>query len=86
MTEIAMVHQTNTGTDNEDTQKKSETAVLESYDAPQLTKTTERKLMAKIDLHILPFLCVLYIMAFLDRYVTYDIWIVKSSQLVQNSC
>lgn len=29
--------------------------------------TTERKLMAKIDLHVLPCLCILYLMAFLDR-------------------
>ena len=35
---------------------------------PPLTKTTERKLMAKIDWHILPCLCVLYLLAFLDRY------------------
>lgn len=37
-------------------------------DLPPLTKTTERKLMAKIDWHILPCLCVLYLLAFLDRY------------------
>jgi hypothetical protein len=29
--------------------------------------TTERKLMTKIDLHLLPVLCVLYLLAFLDR-------------------
>lgn len=34
---------------------------------PPLTATTERKLMAKIDWHILPCLCVLYLLAFLDR-------------------
>ncbi|KAI1928302.1 High-affinity nicotinic acid transporter [Ophidiomyces ophidiicola] len=34
---------------------------------PQLVSTTERKLMAKIDMHILPVLCVLYLLAFLDR-------------------
>ncbi|OJD14892.1 hypothetical protein AJ78_04808 [Emergomyces pasteurianus Ep9510] len=32
-----------------------------------LITTTERKLMAKIDLHLLPVLCVLYLLAFLDR-------------------
>ncbi|PGH10127.1 hypothetical protein AJ80_07578 [Polytolypa hystricis UAMH7299] len=32
-----------------------------------LATTTERKLMAKIDWHILPVLCVLYLLAFLDR-------------------
>lgn len=40
---------------------------VDAYDAPQLTTTTERRLMTKIDLHVLPFLCVLYLMAFLDR-------------------
>lgn len=29
--------------------------------------TTERKLTAKIDLHVVPFLCILYLLAFLDR-------------------
>ncbi|KUL81612.1 hypothetical protein ZTR_11407 [Talaromyces verruculosus] len=39
----------------------------ESIDMPQPTAITEHKLMAKIDLHVLPFLLVLYLMAFLDR-------------------
>lgn len=34
---------------------------------PPLTTTSERRLMAKIDWHILPCLCVLYLLAFLDR-------------------
>ncbi|KAM5444684.1 High-affinity nicotinic acid transporter [Microsporum ferrugineum] len=34
---------------------------------PQLRNTTERKLMAKIDLYILPMLSILYLLAFLDR-------------------
>ncbi|TVY53068.1 putative transporter, partial [Lachnellula suecica] len=29
--------------------------------------TTEKKLMAKIDLRVMPFLCILYLLAFLDR-------------------
>lgn len=29
--------------------------------------TTERKLIAKIDWHVLPYLCILYLLAFLDR-------------------
>jgi hypothetical protein len=29
--------------------------------------TTERKLVAKIDLHVIPFLCIMYLLAFLDR-------------------
>lgn len=40
-------------------------------DVPQLRTTTERKLMAKIDWHVLPVLCVLYLWAFLDRYVEF---------------
>ncbi|RHZ52316.1 putative MFS transporter [Aspergillus thermomutatus] len=39
----------------------------ESADLPPLTTTTERKLMAKIDWHIVPCLCVMYLLAFLDR-------------------
>ncbi|RAH68261.1 putative MFS transporter [Aspergillus aculeatinus CBS 121060] len=34
---------------------------------PRLTSTTERKLMAKIDWHIVPCLCIMYLLAFLDR-------------------
>src|ERR1700712_5551680 len=29
--------------------------------------TTERRLVTKIDLHVIPFLCILYLLAFLDR-------------------
>jgi MFS family permease len=29
--------------------------------------TTERKLLMKIDLHVIPYLCVMYLLAFLDR-------------------
>jgi MFS family permease len=31
--------------------------------------TTERKLVNKIDFHVVPFLCILYLLAFLDRWV-----------------
>lgn len=41
----------------------------QSPELPPLTKTTERRLMAKIDWHIVPCLCVMYLLAFLDRYV-----------------
>ncbi|PLB33845.1 MFS transporter [Aspergillus candidus] len=34
---------------------------------PRLTQTTERRLMAKIDWHLMPCLCVMYLLAFLDR-------------------
>ena len=37
-------------------------------DLPLLTQTTERKLMAKVDWHVVPFLCIMYLLAFLDRY------------------
>ncbi|OQD73379.1 hypothetical protein PENDEC_c015G05313 [Penicillium decumbens] len=36
-------------------------------EAPQFHNINERKLMAKIDAHLLPCLCVLYLLAFLDR-------------------
>ena len=39
-----------------------------SPDLPPLTTTTERKLMAKVDWHVIPILCVMYLLAFLDRY------------------
>ncbi|KAB8260831.1 putative MFS transporter [Aspergillus pseudonomiae] len=48
-------------------------AVIEGHvnalptDLPQLRNTTERKLMAKIDWHLMPCLCVMYLLAFLDR-------------------
>jgi len=34
-----------------------------------LQNTTEAKLMRKIDFRVVPCLCVLYLLAFLDRYV-----------------
>ena len=36
-------------------------------DLPPLTTTSERRLMAKIDWHVVPILCVMYLLAFLDR-------------------
>ncbi|KAL3476124.1 Peroxin-3-domain-containing protein [Aspergillus californicus] len=36
-------------------------------DLPLLTNTTERKLMAKVDWHVVPCLCIMYLLAFLDR-------------------
>ncbi len=32
---------------------------------------SERKLLLKIDLYVLPYICVMYTLAFLDRYVRY---------------
>lgn len=44
----------------------------ENYDhdlhVPCPSHTTERKLVNKIDWHVLPYLCILYLLAFLDRY------------------
>ncbi|KAL7776766.1 hypothetical protein CFE70_007185 [Pyrenophora teres f. teres 0-1] len=41
------------------------------HDAPELAtcppNTTETKLVARIDFHVLPFLCIMYLLAFLDR-------------------
>ncbi|KAF1839119.1 MFS general substrate transporter [Decorospora gaudefroyi] len=40
-------------------------------DAPELvtcpSNTTESKLLTRIDLHVIPFLCIMYLLAFLDR-------------------
>lgn len=30
--------------------------------------TTEAKLVRRIDFHVIPFLCIMYLLAFLDRY------------------
>ena len=40
-------------------------------DLPPLITTTERKLMAKVDWHVVPILCVMYLLAFLDRCVPF---------------
>jgi hypothetical protein len=37
--------------------------------------TTERKLLARIDLHVIPFLVLLYWLAFLDRYVKITVYV-----------
>ncbi|PTU24714.1 hypothetical protein P175DRAFT_0506310 [Aspergillus ochraceoroseus IBT 24754] len=42
-------------------------AAVVSLELPLLTHTTERKLMAKIDMRLVPCLCVMYLLAFLDR-------------------
>lgn len=38
-------------------------------DCPSLTPQEKRRLLWKIDLHLLPFLTLLYFFSFLDRYV-----------------
>jgi hypothetical protein len=38
-------------------------------DTPLTDTVSERKLVYKIDRHVLPFICVMYLLAFLDRYV-----------------
>ena len=42
-------------------------AAYDELHVPCPAHTTEKRLMAKIDLHLLPFLCILYLLAFLDR-------------------
>ncbi|EZF73809.1 hypothetical protein H105_04334 [Trichophyton soudanense CBS 452.61] len=42
-------------------------SIEQGSELPPLKNTTERKLMAKIDLYILPMLSILYLLAFLDR-------------------
>lgn len=52
-----------------DPEDKGESQIqMSSSDLPPLTTTTERKLMAKVDWHVIPCLCVMYLLAFLDRY------------------
>ncbi|KAL2865675.1 putative MFS transporter [Aspergillus lucknowensis] len=53
-----------------DLREKADEGQLQSpvpSDLPLLTQTTERRLMAKVDWHVVPCLCVLYLLAFLDR-------------------
>lgn len=42
---------------------------LQNYDFPAECPphTTERKLVTKIDLHVVPWLCVMYLLAFLGK-------------------
>ena len=40
----------------------------------QFPDVNERKIMMKIDLRVIPVLCVLYLLAFLDRYVPFLRW------------
>lgn len=52
--------------------KSTENGDQRNYDSPADSEDpqqsiSERKLMAKIDLHLLPCLCILYLLAFLDR-------------------
>jgi len=62
----------------------------EDLHVPALSATTEAKLMRKIDLRVVPCLCVLYLLAFLDRcvgfpslqlYVSHD-FMAKSKMLL----
>ncbi|KKZ67003.1 hypothetical protein EMCG_07303 [[Emmonsia] crescens] len=52
----------------EDAESAGSSALVQEVDLDAtLVNTTERKLMAKIDMRLLPVLCVLYLLAFLDR-------------------
>lgn len=48
-------------------QDKNVDQVEEQRDLPILTGTTERRLMAKVDWHVVPCLCIMYFLAFIDR-------------------
>jgi hypothetical protein len=52
-----------------DTEKRvKHGSFVEAYKA-NLPDVNERKLIAKIDLRLIPAICLLYVLAFLDRYV-----------------
>ncbi|KAK2801690.1 hypothetical protein FQN50_007603 [Emmonsiellopsis sp. PD_5] len=56
------------GEKQDDAESPNSSSVIQDVDLEAtLVHTTEKKLMAKIDFHILPVLCVLYLLAFLDR-------------------
>lgn len=48
-------------------QDKNVDQTEEQPDLPVLTGTTRRRLMAKVDWHVVPCLCIMYFLAFLDR-------------------
>jgi hypothetical protein len=48
----------------------SRSVSLSAVDDGELSKVDEAKLLRKIDLHVLPFICVMYLLAFLDRYTS----------------
>lgn len=60
-------HRSKPSSEYEDQSKAESQFDAQVVDVPVLIHTTERKLMAKIDWHILPVLSVLYLLAFLDR-------------------
>lgn len=45
----------------------SATATTPAYDPDSAGGIDEKKLVRKIDLHVLPYICVMYLLAFLDR-------------------
>jgi len=53
----------------------------EDLHVPALSATTEAKLMRKIDLRVVPCLCVLYLLAFLDRCVSFFVILVAVMEL-----
>ncbi|KAK2787353.1 hypothetical protein FQN52_007257 [Onygenales sp. PD_12] len=56
------------GEKQDDVESPNSSSIIQDVDLEAtLVHTTEKKLMAKIDFHILPVLCVLYLLAFLDR-------------------
>lgn len=43
--------------------------------SPSQSRVDEAKLLRKIDWHVLPILCVVYVVAFLDRQVPFSVYI-----------
>jgi hypothetical protein len=54
--------------------------VDDDLNVPCPPHTTERRLVNKIDWHVLPYLCIMYLLAFLDRYVTLFFHIFRTLQ------
>ena len=51
--------------DNDETKLESKAETVDEL--PPLTKTTERKLLWKIDWRLVPIITILYLFAFIDR-------------------
>lgn len=54
----------------DDEKRAYETQEVVDYKA-QFPNIDERKLVRKIDFRLVPVLCILYLLAFLDRYVSF---------------
>jgi hypothetical protein len=50
-------------------QEPAESKTFDAELTEALVEVDQARLLRKIDLHVLPFICVMYLLAFLDRYV-----------------